>query len=82
LHKVLKLQLNLFFLPFSDFNEFLDDLEDDPAMRQNVNIFKDPKKQQIPVSVDDMLDPSIPQITLDEMMDDLNIGPDVEMADA
>lgn len=68
------------FKPCSDYNEFLDDLEEDPDMRQNINIFKDTKKQ-VPVDVNDMIDPSIPQITLEEMLDDLVID-DVEMADA
>lgn len=66
---------------FSDYNEFLDDLEEDPEMRQHINIFKDAKKQQIAVDVNDMVDPSAPQITLEEMLDDLVLC-DVEMADA
>lgn len=65
----------------SDYNEFLDDLEKDPDMRQNINIFKDKKKQHIPVDVNDMADASVPQITLEEMLDDLVLD-DVEMADA
>lgn len=68
---------------FSDYNEFLDDLEEDPTMRQHINIFKDTKKQnhhQLPVDTDDMIDPSLPVITLEEMLDDLVIGEDVVMA--
>lgn len=59
----------------------MDDLEEDPEMRQHINIFKDAKKQQIAVDTNDMIDPSAPQITLEEMLDDLVLG-DVEMADA
>lgn len=59
----------------------MDDLEEDPDMRQHVNIFKDAKKQQIAVDVNDMVDPSAPQITLEEMLDDLVLD-DVEMAEA
>lgn len=59
----------------------MDDLEEDPDMRTRVNIYKDSKKQQIPVDVNDMVDPSAPQITLEEMLDDLVLD-DVEMADA
>ena len=62
---------------FSAYNEFLEDLEEDPEMRQNINIFRDSKKQ-IPVDDNDILDPSIPQVTLEEMLDDLFID-DVEM---
>jgi nonsense-mediated mRNA decay protein 3 len=63
---------------FSDYLEFLDDLEEDPAYRQNVNIFCDKSKEQIAVDVDDLGDETIPHITLDEMLDDLNLE-DVEM---
>lgn len=73
----------IFSIFFSDYNEFLEDLEEDPDMRQNVNIFKDAKKQtpQIAVDTDDMADSALPEITLEEMLDDLVIG-DVEMGEA
>lgn len=58
----------------------MDDLEEDPELRQNVNVFKDSSKM-IPVDTNDMDDPSIPRITLEEMLDDLVLE-DVEMADA
>lgn len=63
----------------SDFNEFLDDLEEDPALRQNINIFRDASKQ-IPVDSNDVQDETAPHITLEEMLDDLVID-DVEMGD-
>jgi nonsense-mediated mRNA decay protein 3 len=50
-------------------------------MRQHINIYKDTKKLQMAVDVNDLADPSIPQITLEEMMDELVID-DVEMGDA
>lgn len=56
--------------------EFLEDLEADPAMRQNVNIFKDPNNINIPVDADDVDDPNAPHITLEEMLDDLQIEDD------
>ncbi|XP_066583452.1 60S ribosomal export protein NMD3 [Prorops nasuta] len=62
----------------NDYNEFLDELEEDPEMRQNVNIFRDTRKQ-IPVDTNE-IDPTIPQITLEEMLDDLVIE-DEEMAE-
>jgi hypothetical protein len=65
---------------FSDYLEFLDDLEEDPTYRQNVNIFRDKSKQHIAVDVDDLGDETIPHITLDEMLDDLNLE-DVEMSE-
>ncbi|XP_063707071.1 60S ribosomal export protein NMD3 [Culicoides brevitarsis] len=64
----------------ADYNEFLEDLEEDPTLRQNVNIFKDSKKQ-IPVDTNDMDDQNAPRVTLEEMLDDLVIGDDVEMGD-
>uniref|UniRef100_U5EXW8 60S ribosomal export protein NMD3 n=1 Tax=Corethrella appendiculata TaxID=1370023 RepID=U5EXW8_9DIPT len=62
----------------NDYNEFLEDLEEDPEMRQQVNIFKDPSRQ-IPVDTIDMLDPSVPKITLEEMLDDLVLDDDDQM---
>lgn len=50
-------------------------MEEDPTFRQNINIFKD--KNKIPVDTDE-IDPTLPRITLAEMLDDLNIE-DVEM---
>lgn len=72
--------LNCFFFNahfFSDYNEFLEDLEEDPALRQNVNIFKDSTKQ-VAVDCYDQIDTTIPHVTLEEMLDDLVID-DVEM---
>lgn len=62
----------------SEYNEFLDDLEEDPELRQNINVFRDSRKQ-IPVDTNE-IDPSIPQITLEEMLDDLVIE-DTEMTE-
>lgn len=55
----------------------MDELEEDPALRQNVNIFKDASKI-IPVDSNEVIDETLPHITLEEMLDDLNID-DVEM---
>lgn len=63
-----------------DYREFLEDLEEDPDYRQQVNIYKDSVKQQMAVDTNDMVDPSIPRITLEEMLDDLVLD-DVEMAE-
>ncbi|XP_049820964.1 60S ribosomal export protein NMD3 [Aethina tumida] len=63
----------------NDYHEFLDDLEEDPALRQNINIFKD-KNKIIPVDSNDECDPSVPRVTLEEMLDDLVID-DVEMSE-
>ncbi|KAL9692756.1 hypothetical protein quinque_005541 [Culex quinquefasciatus] len=67
----------------ADYSEFLEDLEEDPEMRQGTSsIFKDAARQQsMPVDVNDMADPSVPRITLEEMLDDLVLD-DVEMGDA
>ncbi|XP_060525572.1 60S ribosomal export protein NMD3 isoform X2 [Cylas formicarius] len=64
----------------NDFNEFMDDLEEDPALRKNINIFKDNSK---PIAVDSNdldYDATMPRITLEEMLDDLVVD-DVEMAE-
>lgn len=60
----------------NDYNEFLEDLEEDPELRQNVNIYKS-QDRQIPVDSSEN-DPAMPRITLEEMLDDLVID-DVEM---
>lgn len=55
-----------------EFNDFANDLEEDPMLRQNVNIYRD--KAKMPVDEDDEEDPECPQITLAEMLDDLELG--------
>lgn len=74
----MNIKFNIFY--YRDYNQFLDDLEEDPQLRLNVNIFKDTSKQQMPVDVNDMDDPSMPHITLEEMLDDLVLDDD-EMGD-
>ncbi|XP_064456114.1 60S ribosomal export protein NMD3-like [Ornithodoros turicata] len=56
-----------------DYTAFLEELEEDPAFRQNVNIYKDHDK--VAVDTDDD-DGDAPRITLQEMMDDLAIEDD------
>lgn len=70
---------NAFHIDERDYVEFLDDLEEDPNLRQHVNIFKD-KQKVIPVDANDIFDPNVPHVTLEEMLDDLQID-DVEMED-
>lgn len=60
----------------NDYNEFLDELEEDLELRQNINIFRDGGKQ-IPVEANE-IDLSMPRITLEEMLEDLVIE-DAEM---
>lgn len=62
---------HLIYFSLRDYNEFLDDLEEDPIYRQNVNIYKN--REVMPVDIDDMEDSTVPRITLEEMLDDLNI---------
>lgn len=63
---------------FRDYIEFLEDLEEDVALRQHVAIYKkDNQQTAIPIEGEDV-DPSMPQITLEEMLDDLTLD-DVEM---
>lgn len=56
-----------------DYNDFLDDLEEDAVFRQNVNVYVD--KQKMAVDTDDMEDDGgYPQITLQEMLDEMNLS--------
>ena len=61
-----------------EYNDFLEDLEEDPELRKNVNVYKDASKLSCSMAVDDQDTASdseeIPQITLAEMLDDLDIG--------
>lgn len=62
-----------------DYVDFLEDLEEDPELRQHVNVYKDPKKINVDPDDDESQsgDEYIPKITLAEMMDDLTlVGPD------
>lgn len=58
-----------------EFDAFRADIEEDPAMRQHIAIYKD-NKVAVAVDEDDTDDGGCPQITLAEMLDDLEIGED------
>ena len=62
----------------NEYNDFLEDLEEDPELRKNVNAYKDTAKisGEMPVDQESISDGDIPQITLAEMLDDLEIGSD------
>jgi len=53
-----------------DYTDFMEDLEEDEALRLNVNIYKDTRKVNVEA------DPDTPQISLEEMLDELNISED------
>merc|ERR1711944_356506 len=55
-----------------DYNDFLNDLEEDPELRQNVNVYKDARKMAVDTESEIGDGEAIPQITLAEMLDDLN----------
>lgn len=61
-----------------EYNDFLEDLEEDPELRKNVNVYKDASKVAGQMAVDDQDSVAdsqdIPQITLAEMLDDLDIA--------
>ena len=54
------------------YQDFLEDLEEDEAIRKNVNIYRDPT---IPVE-SDTDDEGAPRISLAEMLEDLHISQD------
>ncbi|XP_070208147.1 60S ribosomal export protein NMD3-like [Littorina saxatilis] len=57
-----------------DYTEFLEDLEEDPEMRQHVNIYKDASK--VSVEAEETDEEGAPTISLQEMLDDLHISHD------
>lgn len=62
-----------------DYDDFMDDLEENKEYRQTINIYK--TNAPMPVDTDDMDDPDEPRITLEEMLDDLNIDEDEDDID-
>ena len=50
----------------------LQDLEEDPELRTNVNIYRDPNKVAVDDSDSDAGD-AVPRITLAEMLDEMTI---------
>ncbi|CAD6190937.1 unnamed protein product [Caenorhabditis auriculariae] len=59
-----------------EFQRFMEDVEEDPQMREKINIYKDSEKmaQRMMVETDDEVPPDGP--TLAEMLDDLHIDSD------
>lgn len=51
----------------NDFADFMDDMEEDPMIRANINIYKDEHKIN---RTEEDVDPDLPTITLDEMLDE------------
>jgi nonsense-mediated mRNA decay protein 3 len=58
-----------------DYLDFLEDLEEDPKARENINIYKDQRKT-IAVEPEESDNDNAPQISLQEMLDDLHIKED------
>eukprot|EP00058_Branchiostoma_floridae_P003994 XP_002589482.1 hypothetical protein BRAFLDRAFT_125192 [Branchiostoma floridae] len=56
-----------------DYNEFLEDLEEDPLYRKDVNIYRDAEKLAVESDTDD---DDAPRISLQEMLEDLHISED------
>lgn len=54
-------------------DEFMDDLEEDKDLRQNINIYKNPEADNESAAEDD---DGAPRIGLEEMMEDLYIYED------
>lgn len=54
-------------------DEFMNDLEEDKDLRQNINIYKNPDADNESVTEDD---DDAPKISLEEMMEDLYIYED------
>ena len=55
--------------------DFLEDLEEDPGLRQNIAIYKDTKKIEQRKLVAQETE-EVPEIGLEEMLEDLHIGTD------
>ncbi|KAJ2256437.1 ribosome-binding protein [Coemansia sp. RSA 455] len=60
----------------ADFETFLRDLEEDPELRQSINLYKDSSAVKRPVTDmdDDYEDEEAPEVPLEELLEDLTIG--------
>ena len=58
-----------------EYERFLEDLEEDPDLRQNVNVYKDHSKIDVDGTESESGD-EFPRISLADMLDDLAIGED------
>lgn len=64
---------NVLRFDFRDYEDFLQDLEEDPAYREGVNIYKDRTRLKSGTFTDDP-DEGQPKISLEEMLDDLTLS--------
>lgn len=64
-----------------EYLDFLEDLEEDPKAREYINIYKDPRKM-ISVEADESDNDNTPQVSLQEMLDELNIKDEAMEADS
>lgn len=55
-----------------EYQGFLEDLEEDPELRKNVNVYKDAAKLR-PTAVSELDDQEVPKIDLAEMLDDMTL---------
>lgn len=61
---------------YRDYEDFLQDLEEDPAYREGVNIYKDRSRLKSGTVTEDEgeVSSSRPKISLEEMLDDLTLS--------
>lgn len=59
---------------FRDYVDFLEDLEEDPQYRANVNIYRDSEKMATSDTASEVGD--MPQVGVEEMLEDLHIADD------
>lgn len=56
-----------------DYTDFLEDLEEDPQYRTNINIYRDEVKMAAVVGSGNDEAAELPQVSIEEMLEDLNI---------
>lgn len=61
----------------NEMEDFMRDLEEDPCLRANVNIYKDADRMAVETD-DEGSVIGVPRITLQEMLDDLTVGGDAD----
>lgn len=56
----------------NDFNDFMNDMEEDEELRANINIYRNPDYRENEFANDEELDPDLPTISVNEMLDEMN----------
>lgn len=55
--------------------DFLDDLEEDPVLRKNIDVYRKCDEGATAGDAEEDLDPEVPTISVEEMLQELTVSP-------